>query len=1536
VHIELQVPESSIVRLTQTTAGDLELTGPWGLKTSRIGIGYDLTLARAAHSDELAITVQGGTLELGTLQGQHVAAKARRIWVQDEVVAQQLQLEAAELLYLDDGARLVAPEIDLDAQVLSSIGIIAADGKQGGRVQIRAPHVMNQGVISAKGSDGDGGSVRVQYGRYYVESALGSIDVSGAAKGGDIRIASESEESHLFSSGTQRAGGQRGGSISLGGADLKLVVSTLDVSGTRAGGAIHVGEPARATVSTRNIWVPAGTVLSANAQQNGEGGQVLLASLDTTRFTGTASANAGELGGNGGLIEISSKGAVTVLGDMHAAAPRGRAGRVLLDPKNIMIADGGSTFFQFQLVDPTPGAGDIFGYGTSLASGNVVAREYNDDFGGTDAGAAHLYSGRTGALLATLTGGGANNRVSIGGVTPLTNGNYVISSPQWDAGVASNEGAVTWGNGLTGVAGVVSASNSLVGSTPSDFVGNDEVVALPNGSYLVRTTTWHNGGAINAGAVTWGSGTAGVKGVLSASNSLVGSLTDDTVGNAEAVILSNGNYVVASTQWNGGDGAVTWGNANSGVTGVVSAANSLVGGLDSYGVGGGGVVPLTNGNYVVSSPNFGSVYGAATWGNGTTGVVGVVSASNSLVGSDVYDRVSENNGVVALSNGNYVVISPFWGFGETGSAGAVTWGNGNTGISGVVSASNSLVGATGNDYVGYGGVTALSNGNYLVESPIWDGVTADVGAITWANGATGRTGTVSSSNSLVGSTANDMLETQITELSNGNYVVINHRWHNGAVVDAGAVTWGSGTAGVTGAISAANSLVGTTTDDEVGNNGIRALINGHYVVGSTQWNNGGTLDVGAVTWGNGTTGVSGAVSSSNSLVGATASDALGGVAALENGNYIVVSSVWDNVAEAATNAGIVVLCNGTTGTTGVINAANGLVGTATNNQVGEGIVILPNGNYLVRSPNWEIEFGPTNVGAVTLCSGTVATTGAVSASNSLVGTKASDQVGTEILVLSSGNYVVGSELWDNGSAQNAGAATWVDGDVGLVGEITPLNSLVGIKTGDNVGSTLIAVTNGNYVVSSSSWDNGSATNVGALTWGNGESGVVGAVNASNSLVGMLNSSGGDFGEGPYEDTFLGMFTGSSARLLIGVGSLHDFSLDYGLLADSSLTLAPSWIEETLARGLDVTLEASNDITVTDALLVVNAGGDGGNLTLSAGRAIELDANITTDNGDLTLIANDLLGSGVVNAQRDSGPGGITWTSGTVSAGQGSVWLEVRDGAGKTEAQSGTLELGAVSAAEVFAQVTGAPLDLVGAVSASGPGDAVVLASDTQFSAEAGSIAAGPGRFLIYSPSPALTSLGSLVFDFTEYGKSLLEAPQPGNTGDGILYASNSGTPGDAGVSVDAGGGIPLPDGGTSLPDAGGTDPDEPDADLPPDLADAGDDAGSAQAGNGGQAGANGLAGNGGVAGANAGAAGNGGAGEAGSTNAGNAGTTSAGGTGTDAGLATVAGEASEDSGCSCKLVGTPRSSSNVSWLFTLLLGMAVLRRRPDSAQQRSA
>src|SRR5262249_31713479 len=81
---------------------------------------------------------------------------------------------------------------------------------------------------------------------------------------------------------------------------------------------------------------------------------------------------------------------------------------------------------------------------------------------------------------------------------------------------------------------------------------------------------------------------------------------------------------------------------------------------------------------------------------------GVVSQDNSLVGSDPKDYVglSESNfpGSTPLSNGNYVVQSPWW----DGRRGAVTWGSGTAGVRGTVSAANSLVGGSAGDEVGSG------------------------------------------------------------------------------------------------------------------------------------------------------------------------------------------------------------------------------------------------------------------------------------------------------------------------------------------------------------------------------------------------------------------------------------------------------------------------------------------------------------------------------------------------------------------------------------------------------------------------------------------------------------------------------------------------------------------------------------------------------------------------------------------------------------------------------------------------------------------
>src|SRR5207237_8145368 len=104
------------------------------------------------------------------------------------------------------------------------------------------------------------------------------------------------------------------------------------------------------------------------------------------------------------------------------------------------------------------------------------------------------------------------------------------------------------------------------------------------------------------------------------------------------------------------------------------------------------MVPLSNGNYLVGSPDWNGGRGAVTWGNGSTGISGTISDQNSLVGSSPGDAVgagiaplnlSERGFVVTLlTNGNYVVSSSFWNGPYFNARGAVTWGNGTTGTSG--------------------------------------------------------------------------------------------------------------------------------------------------------------------------------------------------------------------------------------------------------------------------------------------------------------------------------------------------------------------------------------------------------------------------------------------------------------------------------------------------------------------------------------------------------------------------------------------------------------------------------------------------------------------------------------------------------------------------------------------------------------------------------------------------------------------------------------------------------------------------------------
>ncbi len=696
-------------------------------------------------------------------------------------------------------------------------------------------------------------------------------------------------------------------------------------------------------------------------------------------------------------------------------------------------------------------------FGTAVAvlpNGNIVVTDPNA--GTSNQGAVYLYSPR-GTLISTLNGSTANDHVGLGyttsdgngndvivAITVLTSGNFVVSSPNWN----NNAGAVTWMNGNTGLSGVVSAANSLIGSSANDYVGS----------------------------------TLG--------------------GSAGVTELNNGNYIVLSPQWNA-TGATTWANGTTGVSGPVSAANSLVGGPPIA------ITALTNGNYVVVAPSWNGNLGAATWANGTTGLVGTVSAANSLTGANSGDLIGEF-GVTALVNGNYVVDSPYCYNVNLGvsNAGAVTWANGSTGLVDTVSTVNSLVGKQANDLVGVGRVLALSNGNYVVSSYDWaNGPTMNAGAVTWANGTTGLVGTVSATNSLVGTNTKDQvgyvsafsgsgIRTSVVALSNGNYVVPSSNWSNGQ----GAATWGNGSTGVAGAVSVANSLVGTQANtgsgggDNVGDRGVTALSNGNYVVSSHVWNNGATQFAGAVTWANGSTGLVGTVSATNSLVGTLFGDEVGylPVTALSNGNYVVSSPFWNNRVGAATWA------DGSAGLTEPVSIANSLVGStssgtngdfvsgnfdyATNSLNLSGVAALPNGNYVVASSNWSSP--TTEVGAVTWANGRTGLMGTVSASNSLIGTTANDHVGFNnngpfplapipgITPLLNGGYVTASSFWTNGSATAAGAMSLGRGGCrGLTGTIGAANSVRGTTPNGGTGMVFDYDATRDQLVVGQKWSN---------------------------------------------------------------------------------------------------------------------------------------------------------------------------------------------------------------------------------------------------------------------------------------------------------------------------------------------------------------------------------------------------------------------------------------------------------------------------------
>lgn len=211
---------------------------------------------------------------------------------------------------------------------VSNTGTIRANG---GRVQVDArvasgvlDRVINMGgVVEARS----------------VGTRTGDLVIDG----GDTGVVYIS--SHINATGkSSHSNGRTGGQVMIAGGKI-LVDSTadIDVSGDQGGGKIFVGGSRQGKGPMPNaqaVVVASNAKLSANAISEGNGGEIVVYSTDMTRIEGTLSARGGDVSGNGGLIETSSRYLEIDNAKIDTSAPYGTYGLWLLDPENVKITAG--------------------------------------------------------------------------------------------------------------------------------------------------------------------------------------------------------------------------------------------------------------------------------------------------------------------------------------------------------------------------------------------------------------------------------------------------------------------------------------------------------------------------------------------------------------------------------------------------------------------------------------------------------------------------------------------------------------------------------------------------------------------------------------------------------------------------------------------------------------------------------------------------------------------------------------------------------------------------------------------------------------------------------------------------------------------------------------------------------------------------------------------------------------------------------------------------------------------------------------------
>jgi filamentous hemagglutinin family protein len=1150
--------------------------------------------------------------------------------------------------------------IEIAAQAIENFGGLQdVSGTSGGRISLTADAIISDTDMRADGTDADGGVITLEAENQVLLTSAGSISSQGAASGGEVAVDGGSGKTIL--SGTINASGSlQGGRVSLWGHSVSMFGGNIAAEGGALGGQVYLGggwqgqdiwqgNPLLETSNSQSTYLSETSHISVDARQLGKGGTVAAWSDGVTQFAGNITARGGILGGDGGMVETSGLDGLGVSGDVDAGAraPYGTNGAWLLDPKNITIIETAAPLEEFRRVLNEPGARAAsyttwnFGQDVDVSGNTFIVSTRESTAQGRSAGGVYVFEdGRFSALLTS----GLSSTVDFGKTIAIA-GDFIAASAPGDrktieGTISQYRGSISFfhrGDGWkNGTQSLVTKQYNPYSKQTNDFSSDDWGAALvgaerSGNTYFYISNPLADLNSVNgqdAGTVLvyncYSPTLCGSAGELTAETKVADQRYGTSLAaDGDVVAIGSTKSYHPTLAQNQLDVFVGFNRLNLTIEGFGSTSGFdvddrtlVVNSGDSFrqfdlSIGDSGAQAQQSAAWTIAKP-------ATLWGANRIAVSG--------------DTLMVENAFTSSSTRHAIYQRPSAGWDSCPDSGCA------------YSLNITLSGARANSF-------ALDGDLAVIGQQDWEsGIVQDgrVNIFTRHNGTWGYGETLGSS------------QLDYTTKFGDAVAIDGDTWVVGdSSVAFNATNEGAAYIFENGSLAArlgrryprfiSGSAYGFGLDVGINGSTVAVISPGDAYIfeKGAGWKNGNTNLTGYKFFGSNTVN---SLSLDNNLlaVGFThqskstpgqvnlfQNSGAGWQSALDN----AIASLTPSTSQNSDGFGIDVALDGNTL----------LVGQAsTDNSITQRAFIFENtANDWSTAVETILSRGPG--AANDLASGLFG--GSVALDGDLAVVGFGTQFGNIQQSSTTGAYVF--EKQGSWAASSQPAARLQVNHTGFGAAVAVDNGLVGVSAFPGTSSVGGAV----YLFDKQgNWQDGSNNLIASLAAANGGGSDSSSIGFSLAISGDRVVSGGT-------PASISSSTPWRAAYLYQGPFQFGRRFAFGNQPGDTLSLKASSLAGALSLGTDVTLQANNDINVVDAITVNNPGGDGGKLTLEAGRSILVNASITTDNGDLHLLA----GSPSANATyRDSGEARVlvgtdsSNNSATLNLGTGSLLINAPD------------------------------------------------------------------------------------------------------------------------------------------------------------------------------------------------------------------------------------------------------------------------------------